>query len=63
MTRKSNGKKSRARQRQNGGDKVSTTRAPTMNGMQQVDTWTIYDFVPVVIDPNASVDRTLPVNL
>jgi len=26
---------------------VSTTHAPTMNNMQQVEKWTLYDLVPV----------------
>jgi hypothetical protein len=28
---------------------VSTTHAPTMNGMQQVNSWTLYDLVPVFV--------------
>jgi hypothetical protein len=33
--------------RKGGRGAVSTTHAPTMNNMQQVERWTLFDLVPV----------------
>jgi len=56
-------KRQRAKQRQTSGSKsVSVHRAPSMNGMQQVSKWTLFDTVPIAftsLDANPSVPSTL----
>jgi len=57
MARK--GKRSKRSKRN--GNVVSVHRAPTMQGMQQVDTWDLINVVPILLNnPGASVTPSDP---
>jgi hypothetical protein len=54
-------KKNRNTRRARGG-KVSAVNAPTMNGMQQVNTWNLLDIIPITQDPTSG-DSAQPANI
>lgn len=55
------GKNKRQRHKKRQSKSVSVHRAPSMNGMQQVSRWTLFDTVPIAytsIDANPSIPST-----